>query len=234
MHWGTAIFLTLLLTAIAWPLFQKSHQKNEMERSALVINFAETLSKHPKWMRKNESSIVTDSQPSVPPSHGSPVTPVKSGTGIRTLWSAAKKPPTHPHVPSNDSMKVQLNSSQDPLVFGSKSEWEQWIHDGIHQEGANFLDRISVDHDPHGYLATTEFIRQSERNPVLLNDVNRRAIELLSKILLDPQSPHHDWAETSLESLLRQTLEVQETRTIEKVLMEHRSRRGLPSAQDSQ
>jgi hypothetical protein len=214
MPWGTAIFLTLLLSAIGWPLLHTSPKKNEEERSAIVLEFAHTLTEHPELARHDSRTRLNEAPPSTP----------ATGPSARTFWSGRKNLPSRPHTLSNETVKVHLNSG-DSLEFGSRSEWQQWIHEGIEREGSNFLQRIDVDADLTGFLATIEFIHQTERNKTVLRDVNRLAIQVTSRILLDSQSPDHELAVSSLESLIRQAPEDPETVEIERILREYRARK---------
>jgi hypothetical protein len=185
------------------------------------MEFAQTLNEHPEWVKKTEPSTVNDVPPDAP---DTPVALSTTGPGIRDVKSARKSPPTHPHAMSNEDVKVHLKSSPDPLVFDSRMDWERWIHDGLDHDGVGFIEQIAVDRDFPGFLATVNFIHQSERNPTILHEVNRRVVEAASRVLFDPHSGHQDAAVAILESILRQNQDDPASKDIEKLLMDYRAR----------
>jgi hypothetical protein len=229
---ATAIFLTLLLFAISWPLLKEDlHGPSETE---VLIRFADHLEKHPDFLTATPSGDRSATDPLDQETSPSPEDAGDPLRAERDARSRSKGVAWKPGPDSDRTLRVYLKASNEPLTFANPSDWQNWIHSGIAKEGIHFLEKISIDRDLPGFIDLIDFLKQSEREPVLLQEIDTLFINLSESVLLNSTSSHQKQVAIRLESLLRERLESSPERDrIQRILDEYRARSAGASSSEN-
>jgi hypothetical protein len=221
---ATAIFLTLLLTAISWPLLKGGPPvPSETE---VVLRFAGHLESHPDLLAATPPGKRSADHPlDLEEASSSPEAAADSGRAERDARSRSKGLAWKPGPDSDRTLRVYLKASNEPLIFANPSDWQNWIHSGIANEGVRFLEKISTDRDLPGFIDLIDFVKQSERDPGLLREIDILFINLSESVLLGTVSSHQKQVAVRLESLFRESPESSPERDrILRILEEYRAR----------